>query len=90
MWNTQPMIVAAVGLGLGAIIGAMLPESRIEQETFGEAREDLVQKVKGYGKEQVEKVEEVVRAAGEAAREKAREKGLTPENIGSESEKEFR
>jgi len=90
MWNTQPMIVAAVGLGLGAIIGAMLPESRIEQETFGEAREDLVQKVKGYGKEQVEKVEEVVRAAGEAAREKAREKGLTPENFGSESEKEFR
>jgi ElaB/YqjD/DUF883 family membrane-anchored ribosome-binding protein len=81
MWNTQPMLMAAIGLGVGAAIGAILPESRYEQETIGGTREGLKEKVKEYGKEQVEKVEEVVRAAGEAAKEKARDKGLIRENI---------
>ena len=37
----QPLIVGAVGLTIGAIIGASLPRSRKEDEVMGEASDSI-------------------------------------------------
>ncbi|RAI25746.1 hypothetical protein CH338_31095, partial [Rhodoplanes elegans] len=39
----QPLVVGAVGLALGALIGAAMPRSRTEDQLMGEAADDMKQ-----------------------------------------------
>lgn len=46
MMYENPMLMGAVALGLGALVGMILPETRKEHEWMGEAKENLVEKAK--------------------------------------------
>lgn len=55
----QPMLVAGIGLAIGAALGALLPTSRPEQRIMGEASRDLKNQVRDAAKETFQAVAEV-------------------------------
>ena len=73
----EPLIVGALGLAIGAAIGAMLPSTRIEDETFGKTRDDLKDEAVRGMKRGYEGVKDVAAESYAAARKSADEEGLT-------------
>lgn len=59
----QPLVLGAIGLAVGALLGAGLPRTRQEDELMGEASDRLTEKAKEAGREQIEKAKEVASAA---------------------------
>jgi hypothetical protein len=60
--NAQPLLFGALGLAVGAVLGAVLPRTQAEDELMGEARDALAGRV---GESVRESVEEVRAVAGE-------------------------
>jgi ElaB/YqjD/DUF883 family membrane-anchored ribosome-binding protein len=59
----QPLVLGAIGLAVGALLGAGLPRTRQEDELMGEASDRLTEKAKEAGREQLEKAKQVASAA---------------------------
>ena len=53
--NEQPLALGAIGLAIGAILGAAAPRTRLEEETVGQASRNLTEKAKEMGSQQLEK-----------------------------------
>jgi hypothetical protein len=47
----DPLVLAALGIALGAALGAGLPRTRVEDELFGEKRDELAAKAKQVGEQ---------------------------------------
>lgn len=75
----QPLIVGAVGLALGAIIGAMLPRSRREDELMGEASDHVKQSATGAAREQLQHAREAGERIVEKVQSEAEHQGLSPD-----------
>lgn len=56
MAQEQPFLLAALGIALGAAIGALLPESDPERRWLGSARDRTVSKIKEEGEHAYEQV----------------------------------
>jgi ElaB/YqjD/DUF883 family membrane-anchored ribosome-binding protein len=54
MLDEQPFVIGAVGVALGALIGAVLPESEREDRMLGEARDRALDRAKEIGARGVE------------------------------------
>ena len=80
--NQDPLLLAAVGLAFGTALGAMLPGTRLEDETFGGVGKSLRQAGEAQLEAGLEKVKEVAGNAVEAAEKKAEESGLLPTGEG--------
>ncbi len=84
----QPLVVGALGLAAGALLGAMIPLSRRENEMMGETRDQLLDQAKDVGQQTLgqaaESAKSVANAATEAALDEADRRGLT--KAGSEPE----
>jgi len=78
MLNEQPLLLGALGVAIGAAIGAALPSTRRESELMGQTRDDLLQRAREVGEEQLHKAGRVAEAAGEAAKEEAGRQGMSP------------
>ncbi len=76
--DEYPLAVGAACLGLGLVVGLVLPPSRQEDRWFGEASDE----VKDRAHEVYERGKEVARETGHAAMEEAERQGLTPSEIG--------
>jgi hypothetical protein len=63
----QPLIVAAAGIVLGAVIGALLPSTQIEDELIGESADSAKERLRVMAGEQYEKVKDVAMRTAEAA-----------------------
>ena len=63
----QPLIVAATGIVLGALIGALLPSTQIEDELIGESADAAKERLREMAGEQYEKVKDVAMRTAEAA-----------------------
>ena len=63
-FQRNPLIMGAIGVMAGALIAALLPPSRIENELLGETRDELLHKAEEAGEQAVQRVRE---AASEAA-----------------------
>jgi hypothetical protein len=55
----QPMLVAGLGIAIGAAIGAMLPASRVETRLMGEASQKVRQRVSEVAAETLQSVAEI-------------------------------
>ena len=53
--HEQPLAVGAIALGLGALIGALLPSTRREDDLLGEHRDAAMAKARSSLKEELEK-----------------------------------
>ena len=49
LWHDQPLVVGAVGLAVGALLGALLPSTEQEDAVMGETRDKLVGRAKVLG-----------------------------------------
>ncbi|MBA3533877.1 MAG: DUF3618 domain-containing protein [Ardenticatenales bacterium] len=76
MMLDNPLLVGALALAVGAGIGLSLPETEIEREFMGEARDNLVQKTRETVSETAQKAQSVVQEAGRAIKEEVQEHGL--------------
>jgi ElaB/YqjD/DUF883 family membrane-anchored ribosome-binding protein len=75
----QPLIVGAVGLALGAIIGAMLPRSRREDELMGDASDNVKQSATEVAREQFQHAREAGERIVEKVQSEAEHQGLSPD-----------
>ena len=69
MRDERPILLAGLGLAVGALIGAAIPPTRTEDRLMGEARDKAVDRAKEKGREQTETAEAILRASVESARE---------------------
>lgn len=65
--NQNPLALGLVVLALGALIGALIPESRQENEWMGGTRDQLAQKAQETATDIASKVSVVAATAGTAA-----------------------
>ncbi len=79
----QPLVAGAIGLAIGAIIGASLPRSRREDELMGEASESVKATAKGAAREQFEHIEDAGGRIVEKVRGAAEEQGLSADSAQS-------
>ena len=93
MMREQPLALAAVGVAIGAVLAAMAPRTRQEDELMGDTSDRLKEQVKQTGQEKLEqakevgkeKLEQVKQAAQEATSQAAPPKvgaDLTPRGAG--------
>lgn len=73
MLREQPLMLAAAGLAAGALIGALLPRTRREEEMMGPIRDRLIERAREEASEQFEHGKKIAQAAGEAATDAAKE-----------------
>lgn len=64
----QPLVLGAIGLAVGAVLGAALPGSDTENRLMGDASDELKQRASEAAKEQTQRASDKL---AEAAREKA-------------------
>lgn len=69
--DEQPFIIAALGIAVGAAIGATLPRTRRENELLGETRDELVERATDTAREQAEVVKESAQRVAQAATQEA-------------------
>lgn len=75
----QPLVVAGLGVALGALLGAALPATARENELLGETSDELKQRARAFGHEQMDKVSEAVAAkTDEAGPARPDERPATP------------
>jgi ElaB/YqjD/DUF883 family membrane-anchored ribosome-binding protein len=89
VFEQQPLLMGAVGLALGAAIGALLPSTEAEDRLMGETRDevaaraaelagDAYEKAREAAGEHVERAREHLGEAYERTRERIGESGLSP------------
>lgn len=59
MLQEQPLVLGAIGVALGAAVGALLPGTRTEDRLMGETSDSLTRQVKTVAQESYERVQEV-------------------------------
>jgi hypothetical protein len=67
----QPLVLAGIGIAVGAAIGAMLPSTEAENRLLGEASDKLKQRTRDMAGEQYDKAKTVAATAAAAASEEA-------------------
>lgn len=69
LYHDQPLVLGAIGIALGAVLGAALPSTRKEDELLGPERDRILAQAKDTGRRQMEKGRVVAERAFDAARE---------------------
>lgn len=65
----QPLVVGALGLAMGAALGAILPTTRRENELLGQTRDELLERATETAREQTEHVKQSAQRVMEVAKE---------------------
>lgn len=72
----NPLAIGAVAFAVGAVVGLAIPATEYENEIAGEARENLISKVKDSVNETVDKVKNIAGEAKNVIGEEAKNQGL--------------
>lgn len=76
--ESQPLLLGAVGLAIGAAIGASFSPTSVENRLMGATRDDLVGRAREMGQEQLHRVQDAAERTIETMREEVGNEGLTP------------
>lgn len=79
MAEEQPVVLGAIGLALGAAIGALLPSTRTENRYMGGASDALKSQVEGAAQREYEHAKDVLGEAYEDVKEDLDKRGFNPE-----------
>jgi len=74
----QPLVLAGLGLAVGALLGAVLPTTETEDEVMGPASDALKEKLSDAASETLEKGKAVAERAWQEAHAEAEDQGLLP------------
>src|SRR3712207_3694950 len=75
--ETEPLVLAGLGLAIGAAMGAMLPRTDIEDRYMGETRDRLAEGAEEFARQKWEQGQAVASDVMRTAREEAEAQGLT-------------
>jgi len=78
VFESQPLLIGAVGLAIGAALGAMLPSTETEDRLLGEQRDRIADRLQGAAGEVYGQAREQLGEAYERGKERLSESGLTP------------
>jgi Protein of unknown function (DUF3618) len=81
VFDRQPMLVGLLGVAVGAAIGFALPHTHREDRVLGPYRDDVGDRMRGYGREQAKRAERVADAAVSAARDELADDDTDPQNM---------
>jgi len=81
----QPLVLAGIGLAVGAAIGAVLPRTEAEDQFMGDVSDQLKEQTKEFAGEQLQKAKKVGERAYDAAQQEAERQGLTGEAVADEA-----
>jgi ElaB/YqjD/DUF883 family membrane-anchored ribosome-binding protein len=65
--RSQPLLLAGLGMALGALIGAVIPATESEDALMGETSDEMKDQARGFAEEQVEKAKSTVKSAAQSA-----------------------
>ena len=86
-YDAQPLVVGALGVLAGAVIGALIPTSRTEDRLLGEYGERAREQASGMARDAMHRAEEVAteatHAAADAAEQAARRQAPASSSGGS-------
>lgn len=71
--NDTPLVAGIAAVALGALVGAMIPETERENELFGQTRDKLKDRAADVAREGVGQAKNIATAAATAARDAAKE-----------------
>jgi ElaB/YqjD/DUF883 family membrane-anchored ribosome-binding protein len=74
----HPLVMGALGLTVGAVLGMLVPPTRYERERFGELAGNLSEQARGVAQHAGESVQRVAGAVLDAARDSAGREDLGP------------
>jgi hypothetical protein len=77
--DREPLVLGAIGVAVGAALGAMLPGTRFENEAFGNTREALMRDAEEAVDRAAESARKVGGEALEAAKSASKDEGLIVE-----------
>jgi hypothetical protein len=77
----QPLLLGAIGLAIGAGVGASLPVSDIETQYLGDASAEFQAKARAVVEEKRERASEIAAGVKTTIAEEARVQGLTPDEL---------
>lgn len=81
LWHDQPLVVAGLGIAIGAALGALLPATEFENRTLGGSRDKLKDEAEDFALRQLDKADKVAEHAFKEARDAAAREGLTGEAV---------
>jgi ElaB/YqjD/DUF883 family membrane-anchored ribosome-binding protein len=82
----EPLVVAGLGIALGALVGALLPTTEIENRAMGETSDHLKRDARAVAREQWERGKDIAEDGWDEAKEAARR---TWEDAKAEAEKSW-
>lgn len=85
LWHEQPLVVAGLGIAVGAAIGALLPTTEAENRMLGSTRDKLKDEAEDFALRQLDKADKVAEHAFKEARDAAEREGLTGEAVVGEA-----
>lgn len=83
--DDNPLVSGVAVLGLGLLVGSLLPSTRLEDEAMGEQADELKTRGVEAGREVLERGQEMAASAGEAAYDEAKRQGLTPSQLAEQA-----
>jgi hypothetical protein len=76
--NEQPLVLAGLGIAIGAVIGAALPSTEAEDEMMGQESDALKGQAAKFAGEQIDKGTAVAEHAWQGAKEESAKQGIIP------------
>jgi Protein of unknown function (DUF3618) len=90
-FQEQPLVLAGLGLALGAVLGAALPRTDVEDRLMGEASDHAKDETAALAKQQLDKGKAVAEQAWDAARPEAeRQTPARADDTGADRQREER
>jgi ElaB/YqjD/DUF883 family membrane-anchored ribosome-binding protein len=80
--SEQPLVLGALGLAVGAAVGALLPGTEAEDRLMGETRDRLVGQARETAEQGYERVKETAGEHLDQAKQRLDEGGFSPDRIG--------
>jgi hypothetical protein len=81
LMDRQPLVLGAIGLGVGAAMAAALPSTSVEADLMGQASADLQARTREVTGEVTERVADLTDGVTAAIATEARAQGLTPDGL---------
>ena len=78
----QPLVLGAIGLAVGAAVGALLPGTESEDRLMGETRDDLAGRARATAEEGFERAKETAGEHLEGAKDRLDRSGLSVDRAG--------
>jgi ElaB/YqjD/DUF883 family membrane-anchored ribosome-binding protein len=66
LYDEQPLAIGAIAVGVGALLGSLVPETRAEHRMLGEVKDRAADRAREFGEREYEKLRDTLKRAAQA------------------------